>query len=84
MECWKTVSPDKMHGSWRGSKAFQGRLSIIEAVDLKFTSAFSNYLVPQLPEFKASFFPKVLIPMEAAFQPFWVKLFSTLPQLVRI
>jgi hypothetical protein len=29
-----------MHGSGRGSKAFQGKLSKIEAVDLKFTFAF--------------------------------------------
>jgi hypothetical protein len=30
---------NKMHGSWHGSKAFQGKLWIIEAVDLKFTSS---------------------------------------------
>jgi len=32
------VSPDKMHGSRRCIKAFQGKLWIIEVVDSKFTS----------------------------------------------
>jgi hypothetical protein len=32
-----------MHGSGRGIKAFQGKLSIIEAVDLKFTFAFQGH-----------------------------------------
>jgi hypothetical protein len=39
-----------------------------------------EYLRP-LPNFSLS---EVLVPLEATFQPFWVKLFSTLPQLVRI
>jgi hypothetical protein len=68
-----------MHGSVRGSKAFEGKLSKIEAVELKFTSTFQKHcaeISQPLPNFVL---PKVLAPPEAAFQPFWVKLFSTLP-----
>jgi hypothetical protein len=66
----------KMHGSRHGSKAFEGRLSIIEAVDLEFTRVCG----PKNPRALVLFgFPKVLIPMEAASQPFWVKLLLTLP-----
>jgi hypothetical protein len=46
MECWKIVSASKMHGSAPGIKAFLGKLSIIEVVDLKFTSG----LVPKNPK----------------------------------
>jgi hypothetical protein len=45
----ETVSPVKMHGSWRCIKAFQGKLSIVEAVDLEVTSGFSNLPRPNIP-----------------------------------
>ena len=34
-----------MHASLRGIKAFKGKLSIIEAVDLKFTFPFAKPVV---------------------------------------
>jgi hypothetical protein len=37
MEFLEIRLPTKMHASTRGIKAFEGKLSIIEAVDLKFT-----------------------------------------------
>jgi hypothetical protein len=69
-----------MHGSTRCIKAIHDKLWQIEAVDLKFTSAFSKPLAHAIKHHSLS---KVLIPLEAVFQPFWVKLFSTLPQLAR-
>jgi hypothetical protein len=67
-----------MHGFTRSIKAFEGKLSIIEAVDLKFTFAFSKPLAQAI---KHHSLPKVLVPLEEVFQPFWVKLFSTLPHV---
>jgi hypothetical protein len=51
MEYWKIVSSVKMHGSWRCSKAFQCKLSRIEIVDMKFTSAFPKPLRRNIPAF---------------------------------
>jgi hypothetical protein len=39
-----------MHGSGRGSKAFEGKLSKIEAVELKFTSTVQK-IAPKYPKF---------------------------------
>jgi hypothetical protein len=41
--------PCKMHGSARGIKVFKGKLSIIEAVDLKFTSGLAHSPVLENP-----------------------------------
>jgi hypothetical protein len=67
-----------MHGSGRGSKAFEGKLSKIEAVELKFTSTVQEDCAEISQPLLNFALPKVLAPPEAAFQPFWVKLFSTL------
>jgi hypothetical protein len=58
-----------MHGSGRGIKAFHGKLSIIEAVDLKFTSASKAITTETFQRFSNFALPKVLVPLEAAFQP---------------
>jgi hypothetical protein len=48
-----------MHGSARGIKAFKGKLSIIEAVNLKFTSGLAHSPVLENPRASAlSGFPK--------------------------
>lgn len=74
---WEICLSSKMHGSTRSSKAFYGKLSLIEAVDLEFTSASQDYGARFSRERFA--LPKVLVPLEAAFQPFWVKLLLPLP-----
>jgi len=48
----------KMHGSAHSSKAFLGKLSIIEAVDLKFTLAFQGYGAKFPARRYAALFPK--------------------------
>jgi hypothetical protein len=71
---WENCLSSKMHGSARGSKTFEGKLSEIEAVEPKFTCTLEKHcaeISESLPNFAL---PKVLVPPEAAFQPFWVKL----------
>jgi hypothetical protein len=68
-----------MHGSVACIKAFQVRLSTVEAVDLKFT-LFQGSLVRNVHKEPPIFvLPKVLVPLEAGLVEIWVKLFSTLP-----
>jgi hypothetical protein len=48
-----------MHGSWRGSKAFKGKLWKIEAVELKFTSGRAKNIAPKYPSiYQTLFYPK--------------------------
>jgi hypothetical protein len=81
MEVLELVSSVKMHRSARGIKAFEGKLSIIEAVELKFTSVFAHSPAQEPQRIGTFRLSKVLVPMEAAFRPFWVKLLLTLPQI---
>jgi hypothetical protein len=49
MEFLEIRLPSKMHASARGIKAFKGKLSIIEAVDLKFTFILRIHRVREIP-----------------------------------
>src|SRR5260370_7625988 len=84
MKCLESYLFSKMHGSGPGIKAFPARLSIIETVDFKFTSRFPSLRGQILHRTERFAFPKVLVPLEAAFQPIWVKLLLTSPILARL
>jgi len=49
MEVLELVSSVKMHRSARGIKVSEGKLSIIEAVELKFTSVFAHSPAQETP-----------------------------------
>jgi hypothetical protein len=59
-----------MHGSMRGIKAIHDKLWQIEAVDLKFTCTLHAIALKLSQPLSNFALPKVLVPLEAAFQPF--------------